>query len=63
VNNGKIPLFNFLPLTLQTRFRRLVSCKNENPRCLPIQSMNDENTLSRFRISLANVVGKLVVEW
>lgn len=46
VNDGKIFFFGLVPLMLKGVFRPFVFREDDDPRCVPVKAMDDEDTIA-----------------
>jgi len=61
VNDGKIFFFGLVPLFLENVFCPFVFCEDDDPRCVPVEAMDDEDAAGRFGITFAHIIGQDVV--
>lgn len=61
VNDGKIFFFGLVPLLLEDVFRPFVLCEDDDPRCIPVKAMDDEDAARRFGITFTHIIGQDVI--
>jgi hypothetical protein len=58
MNDRKVLLLRFPPLTLQTELCLNILCENEYPRRLSVQPVNDEDSVTGLAVTFANVISQ-----
>jgi len=61
VNDGKIFFLGLVPLFLEDVFSPFVLCEDDDPRRVPVETMDDEDAARRFGITFAHIIGQDVI--